>query len=105
MLVSALGLLSRAIGAGTNNVKPIKIELSERVPRMIENVKRTRLPAAELQPARESLNISISTGTSLATMQSLQKEWITRFNWEKEQESINQYDIQVSTPEISLTAK
>lgn len=93
MIISVLVILSEAAETGTYSVKPIKIELSERAPRMIDMVKRTRLPAAELQSARDSLNISISTGVSLSTMNSLQKEWVTSFNWEKEQEFINQYDI------------
>jgi hypothetical protein len=93
MVVSALRLLPGAVGAGTYSVKPIKIELSERVPHMLDLVKRTTLPATELQPARDSLNSSISTGIPLSTMKSLQEEWITKFNWEEEQASINQYEL------------
>ena len=107
MLVLALGLLSEATRIGTSSVKPLKINLSERMPHMLDLVQRTHLPAAELPAAKDSYNTSLSSGMPLSTLQSLQKEWIASFSWEKEQESINRYGIRVlvslSEPRLTST--
>jgi hypothetical protein len=92
MLVLALGLLSEAIETRTSGVKPLKVNLSERVPHMLDLVQRTHLPSAELPAAKDSYNTTLSSGMPLSILQSLQKEWVSSFSWEKEQESINQYD-------------
>src|SRR5437773_1052583 len=94
MLVLALGLLSEATRIGTSIIKPLKINLSERLPHMLDLVQRTQLPSAELPAAKDNYNTTLSSGVPLSTLKSLQKEWITNFNWEKEQESINRYDIE-----------
>jgi hypothetical protein len=94
MLVLALGLLSEATRIGTSIVKTLQINLSERLPHMLDLVQRTQLPSAELPAAKDNYNTTLSSGVPLSTLKSLQKEWITNFNWEKEQESINQYDIE-----------
>jgi hypothetical protein len=94
MLVLALGLLSEATGTGTSSVTPLQINLSERVPHMLDLVQRTYLPAAELPAAKDSYNTTLSSGVPLSTLNSFQEEWIISFNWENEQESINRYDIE-----------
>lgn len=103
MLVFALGLLSEATGTVTSSVEPLKINLSERVPHMLDLVQRTHLPSTELPAAKDSYNTTLSSGMSLSILQSLQKEWVTSFSWEKEQESINRYDeILASSSEARL---
>ena len=92
MLVLALGLLSEATGTGTSSITPLQINLSERVPHMLDLVQRTYLPPAELPPAKDRYNTTLSSGVPLSTLNSFQEEWIINFNWENEQESINRYD-------------
>ena len=94
VLVLALGLQSEATGTGISSVTPLQINLSERVPHMLDLVRRTHLPSAELPAAKDSYNTTLSSGVPLSTLNGFQEEWITSFNWENEQESINQYDIE-----------
>jgi hypothetical protein len=94
VLVLALGLLAEATGTGTSIVMPLQINLSERVPHMLDLVQRTHLPSAELPAAKDSYNTTVSSGVPLSTLNGFQEEWITSFNWENEQESINRYDIE-----------
>lgn len=68
------------------DVKPFKINLASRVPRMLQLAKDTQLPASEEYPAVES-----GFGISLAKLKSLQNEWTTTFNWKKEEEAMNKY--------------
>ncbi|KAJ8129684.1 hypothetical protein O1611_g3946 [Lasiodiplodia mahajangana] len=70
-------------------VKPLEINLSDRVPHMLDLIKNTRLPSNELAAAVESVNETISTGISIQTLKSLKEEWITSFDWDEEQASIN----------------
>ncbi|KAK9318857.1 Alpha/Beta hydrolase protein [Lipomyces orientalis] len=90
-LILSLCFLSEAASRVTSSVKPLKINLSERVPHMLDLVHRTHLPPAELSAAKSSYNTTLSSGLPLSTLKSLRKEWITSFKWELEQESINQY--------------
>lgn len=59
---------------------------------MLDLIKRTTLPAAELAAAHANLNMTLTTGMSLDTLKSLQNEWITSFNWTREEEQINTYE-------------
>lgn len=70
-------------------VKPFKVDLSDRVPHMLDLIRNTQLPSSEFVAAVESLNDTLSTGIPLQTLKDLQKEWITDFNWDEEQASIN----------------
>ncbi|PKK44349.1 hypothetical protein CI102_10297 [Trichoderma harzianum] len=58
---------------------------------MLDLVKATHLPSTELQTAKMGPNNTLLTGMPLAILQQLQIEWITSFDWEKEQNSINKY--------------
>lgn len=89
LLGASLGLLSKATAASTPVVKPFTVNLSSRVPHMLDLVGKTVLPAAELAAAHANLNMSLTTGMPLDTLKSLQSEWTTSFNWTKEQEQIN----------------
>lgn len=89
LLGASLGLLSGAAAASIPSVKPFKVNLSSRVPHMLDLIKRTVLPAAELSAAHASMNLTITTGMPLSTLKSLQNEWTTSFNWTKEQEQMN----------------
>lgn len=89
LLCTTLGLFSEMVSAERYSVRPIKIDLSQHVPRMLDLARQTRFPASELSAARDSLNTTISTGLSLSDLKELQHEWVTTFNWEKEQLEMN----------------
>ncbi|KAL6898577.1 Alpha/Beta hydrolase protein [Trichoderma evansii] len=92
LLGACFGLLTKTSAASTPAVKTFTVNLSSRVPHMLDLIERTTLPAAELAAAHANLNMSLTTGISLDTVKSLQKEWITSFNWTQEQEQINTYN-------------
>lgn len=93
LLLSAyFGLLSETSAASIPAVKPFTVNLSSRVPHMLDLIGRTALPAAELAAAHSSLNMSLTTGMPLDTLKSLQNEWVTSFNWTREEEQINTYE-------------
>ncbi|PTB63158.1 alpha/beta-hydrolase [Trichoderma citrinoviride] len=70
---------------------PFKVDLSSRVPHMLDLIGKTVLPEADLPAAHASSNMSLTTGISVSTLKQLQTEWTTSFNWTKEQEQINTY--------------
>ncbi|KAI1146801.1 Alpha/Beta hydrolase protein [Nemania diffusa] len=70
-------------------VKSFEIDLSERVPHMLDSVRNTQLPSSEYVAALESTNGTLSTGISLQTLTDLKEQWIANFNWDEEQASIN----------------
>ncbi|KAI0969183.1 Alpha/Beta hydrolase protein [Xylaria arbuscula] len=93
-----LGLTMFGLPAGaapTQNlqVTPFKVNLSDRVPHMLDLIRNTQLPSSEFVAARsstsDSTNDTLSTGISLQTLKSLKQKWTTGFNWDKEQASIN----------------
>ncbi|KAI0115656.1 alpha/beta-hydrolase [Nemania sp. FL0031] len=91
-LFPALGLFRLSANAAPTQqfqAKPFEINLSDRVPHMIDLIKNTKLPSIELAAAVDSLNETLSTGISLQTLKDLKEEWITSFNWDEEQASIN----------------
>lgn len=65
-------------------VKPFKIDLSKQVPRMLDLVKRTKLPSHPVYPG-----VGSSAGIDLQVLKSLQNEWIHGFDWKAEQASLN----------------
>ncbi|KAI0909413.1 Alpha/Beta hydrolase protein [Ustulina deusta] len=93
LLLSGLtlfGLPTNAVPTQQFRVNSFKVNLSERVPHMLDLIRNTQLPSYELAAARESTNDTLSTGISLQTLKDLQKEWITDFKWDEEQASINE---------------
>ncbi|KAM6476698.1 Alpha/Beta hydrolase protein [Trichoderma sp. SZMC 28011] len=91
-MLSALVLLSTEVLGETTRPKisPFKIDLSRRVPHMIDMIKRTQLPSNELEAAVNSRNDSTNTGISLSKLESLRSQWLHDFDWEKEQLELNQ---------------
>lgn len=73
------------------SVKSFRIDLSDRVPHMLDLIRRTQLPLTEVPAAKESMNSSLSSGISLSTLKSMKEDWITRFDWNKEQAIMNKY--------------
>jgi hypothetical protein len=53
---------------------------------MLQLAKDTQLPASEQYPG-----VGSTLGISLAKLKSLRDEWVTTFDWTKEQSSMNKY--------------
>ncbi|KAL6692291.1 hypothetical protein J3F84DRAFT_402106 [Trichoderma pleuroticola] len=66
--LGSLGLLSKAAAANALVAKPFTVNLSSRVPHMLDLIQRTVLPAAELPAANANLNMSLTTGIPLSTL-------------------------------------
>jgi hypothetical protein len=70
----------------TFDLRPFRIDLSARVPRMLDQVRDTRLPKRFPYSGVDS-----SFGIDLEVLKALQTEWVTDFSWETEQHSMNQF--------------
>jgi hypothetical protein len=84
-LLGSLGVSAIQSGynsSGDFNLRPFTINLSDDAPRMIDLVNNTQLPS-NLE------YLSASAGIPLDTLKSLRIEWLTQFDWEKEQSAIN----------------
>lgn len=97
-IISCLVFFSTEVlveGAGTKEprITPFKIDLSHRIPHMIDMVKKTQLPSQDLETAVDSRNDTTSTGISLDKIESLRSQWLHNFDWEKEQLELNQYEV------------
>lgn len=73
-------------GSPSCSVAPLHIDLSAEVPRMFELINHTRLPDEPVYPG-----VGSSMGIDLEVLRSLKEEWLNDFDWEEEQEEINQY--------------
>ncbi|KAI1118290.1 alpha/beta-hydrolase [Nemania sp. NC0429] len=91
LLVSGMALFGVPAGAAIQNlqVKPFEIDLSQGVPHMLDLIRNTRLPSSDYVAATESTNDTVSTGMPLHTLKDLRNKWVSDFNWDKEQASIN----------------
>jgi hypothetical protein len=67
-------------------LRPFKIDLSDRVPRMVRQIREARLPEAPVYT-----DTGTSAGITLSDLKSLQQQWLTNFDWNKEQISLNKY--------------
>ncbi len=63
------------------NLRPFTISLSSNVSRMLSLINNTQLPGGP-----EHL---IAAGIPLESLKSLQTEWLTQFDWEKEELAMN----------------
>ncbi|TRX98522.1 hypothetical protein FHL15_000596 [Xylaria flabelliformis] len=92
LLLSGLTLFGLPADASPTKqlqVKSFQVDLSERVPHMLDLIRNTQLPSSDYVAASESTNDTLSTGISLHTLKDLQNEWLTGFDWDEEQASIN----------------
>ncbi|KAL2835837.1 alpha/beta-hydrolase [Aspergillus pseudoustus] len=69
------------------HLKPFHIDLSSKVPRMLAQIHGTELPDEPLY-----VNTGTAKGISLSDLKSLQHEWLTSFNWDREQHELNKID-------------
>jgi len=86
LAVWALSGLSAAQSSYSNssgfNLQPFTISLSSEVPRMLNLVNSIQLPDDPEYPG-------VSAGMPLDSLKSLQAEWLTQFDWDKEQLAMN----------------
>ncbi|KAF8598945.1 alpha/beta-hydrolase [Ceratobasidium sp. AG-I] len=80
ILLSVLPLLSAAY-----EIHPFKINLSSRVSHLKDIVQRTQLP-------NTSVLGSAGAGIDLTWLKNRQSDWLGRFDWEKEQASLNKFN-------------
>ncbi|KAJ7369067.1 Alpha/Beta hydrolase protein [Mycena albidolilacea] len=70
------------------DVKPFRIDLGAKIPRLNSVVKNTRLPAKDLYPGVGSDKIS-DKGISLESLRGLRTDWLENFDWETQQAELN----------------
>ena len=66
------------------NLRPFQIDLSAKVPRMIQRIRETQLPQNPIY-----VDSGTDAGIDLSDLKSFQKEWLTKFDWNEEQKSLN----------------
>ncbi|CAE6450255.1 unnamed protein product [Rhizoctonia solani] len=70
---------------GSYNVKPFKVNLSSKVPHLKDLVERTKLP-------KSSVLGSSGAGIPLDWLKARQKEWLSEFDWNKEEDAMNKFN-------------
>ncbi|KAG0652322.1 epoxide hydrolase [Hyphodiscus hymeniophilus] len=87
LLLAFLGaaLVDEAVGGKSFNLKPFTVDLCDSVPRMLKQIQNTALPSSP-----EYAGVGSSFGIDLGVLKNLQSEWLTDFDWQKEQYSLNQ---------------
>ncbi|PYH88720.1 alpha/beta-hydrolase [Aspergillus ellipticus CBS 707.79] len=68
-------------------IQPFHVDLSSRVPRMLDQIQNTKLPA---QPVY--VDTGSAKGIALSDLKSFREEWLTDFDWESEQNDINKFN-------------
>jgi hypothetical protein len=83
-LVAAIPFIVTFVEAGgygsTFNLKPFKIDLTDKIPRLRSLVNYTRLPDKSLYPDAGS-----EEGIELDVLRELRRDWLTKFDWEAQQ--------------------
>ncbi|KAJ5658458.1 alpha/beta-hydrolase [Penicillium longicatenatum] len=85
-LLSAMMIISFVTAKEDLELRPFKIDLSDRVPRMVRQIREARLPEAPVYT-----DTGTSAGITLSDLKSLQQQWLTSFDWNKEQISLNKF--------------
>lgn len=68
----------------SNSVNPFVIDLSIGVPRLRELVENTKLPDVP-----EYAHLADTAGIDLEVLNSMRIQWLSTFDWQKEQEELN----------------
>lgn len=90
LILSGLGFQPVLARPSEPRVHPFEVNLSSRVPHMLDMIRRTELPSGDLDAAVEDYNASVSTGISLAGLKNLRSHWLNDFDWDKEQRNLNE---------------
>ncbi|KAJ7618573.1 Alpha/Beta hydrolase protein [Roridomyces roridus] len=88
-LVITAAFAATVLGATQDkfNLKPFTIDLAEGVPHLKALVNNTWLPEQALYPAA-----GVDKGIELDTLRDLRTEWVTTFDWGKQEAELNQLD-------------
>ncbi|KAJ7347517.1 Alpha/Beta hydrolase protein [Mycena albidolilacea] len=68
------------------DLKPFKIDISSKVSHLKTLVRNTRLPAKPLYP-----DLGADKGIQLDFLSSLKEEWVTSYDWDAEQATLNEF--------------
>ena len=68
-----------------HGVRPFRIDLSSKVPRMLQLVSDTKLPLPG-----PYLTTDGSSGVNLDTLIDLRSQWLSDFDWHREQNALNE---------------
>ncbi|KAJ6024640.1 alpha/beta-hydrolase [Penicillium herquei] len=68
------------------NLRSFQIDLSAKVPRMIQRVRETQLLDDPIY-----FDSGTAAGIALSDLKSFQKEWLTKFDWNEEEKTINKF--------------
>ncbi|KAL2843055.1 alpha/beta-hydrolase [Aspergillus pseudodeflectus] len=69
------------------HLKPFHIDLSSKVPRMLDQIRRTELPEKPIY-----VNTGTAQGISLSDLRAFRNQWLTRFDWKHEQKELNEFN-------------
>jgi hypothetical protein len=72
--------------SGAFNLQPFQFNISDRLPRMYELLRETKLPDEPQYPG-----VGATKGIDLDVLKSLRDQWLNEYNWEQEQEYLNRY--------------
>lgn len=75
-----------AIAKENFKLRPFEIDLSDRVPKMIRQIQESHLPQSPVYT-----DTGISAGITLSDLKSFKQQWLTSFDWDQEQISLNKY--------------
>ncbi|KAF2966308.1 hypothetical protein GQX73_g7264 [Xylaria multiplex] len=90
-----VGLIpSVAWGSGVHSLEPFKVDLSDKVSHMKDLIEKTNLPENEV-----NTGVGTSLGITLNALKSLKDQWLTSFDWETEEVSINKLSQYTTTIE------
>ena len=86
LVASLQAVQATALSSNGFKIKPFTIDLSQNVEHMFDLITSTYLPDKEEYPG-----VSSDLGIPLRTLKKLRKDWVSDFDWDKEQASMNKY--------------
>ncbi|KAH7310904.1 Alpha/Beta hydrolase protein [Stachybotrys elegans] len=86
LIASLLAVAHSSIPSACFNLQPFYIELSSKVPPMLQKIQETRVPNKG-----EYLDVGRTAGIDLQTLEQLRNQWLHEFNWETEQAYLNMF--------------
>ncbi|KAJ5219468.1 alpha/beta-hydrolase [Penicillium cinerascens] len=85
-LLLTMMVIRTAIAKENFKLRPFEIDLSDRVPRMIRQIQESHLPQTPVYT-----DTGTSAGITLSDLKSFKQQWLTSFDWNQEQTSLNKY--------------
>ena len=83
---AALPTAKQQARSGAFDLQPFQFNVSDRLPRLYELLRETKLPDNPQYPG-----VGATRGIDLDVLKSLREQWLTEYNWEQEQEYLNRY--------------